>query len=230
VSVRGNVLPRPEFIKRIANADVQKGGQAGSLLVWPTANPSVAMEEGEKLKISLRIRPRTPDQPGEIKLGPEAPPFCKLRREQAGDGYWLDFDLEGVRTATYTIPLKVLSIPPKDLRVSLQLNVIPESLVVTPKEIDLGVMSAKDIAAGAVRPARLGVRKQVGTFKIASLSSNLEFLKLDQRTIVDGSNYLIAITVSSHKPIKPASYNGVIRIEIDSGRRTEVPVRVVVTD
>ena len=228
LSLAGNVKPVPDFSARIANGDVARGGTAGSFLVWPCANPIVPVEPKETLSISLRLRPGPSSPKGELHLGPDAPSFCKLRREQNGEGYWLDMSIEASdQSDSYAIPLRLVAAPPEVLNLKLSVNVLGSNLVVTPRELNLGELSLKDLGSGSLRSARVGVRKQVGAFKIKSLSSTLEFLRLEQQTIVDGSNYLIRIRIVSDTPPKPGEHKGALQIETDDGKRTQVPVKVV---
>ena len=73
---------------------------------------------------------------------------------------------------------------------------------------------------------RVGVRKIVGSFHIKTLSSTLPFLKLQQATMVDGSNYLIRITIDAARSLKPGPYEGVMLIETDEGHRVEVSIKL----
>ena len=77
---------------------------------------------------------------------------------------------------------------------------------------------------------RVGIRKIVGTFHIKAVSSTLPFLKLEQVTMVENSNYLIRITIDAAKPVKAGSYDGVLLIETDGGKRLEVPIKMTLVD
>jgi hypothetical protein len=48
--------------------------------------------------------------------------------------------------------------------------------------------------------------------------------------MVDGSNYLIRITIDAAKSLKQGAYEGVVLIETDEGHRVEVPVKVKLVD
>src|SRR6185369_12191321 len=111
----------------------------------------------------------------------------------------------------------------REIRVQLMTTVPAENLVVTPRELDFGDLTLAGIGRTV---QRIGIRKIVGSFHIKALSSTLPFLKLQQATMVDGSNYLIRITIDSTRPVKPGAYSGVVLIETDEGHRVEVPIKI----
>ena len=203
------------------------GETNGAFQIWPTARPAVLIEPGERLTISLRIRSLAPDA-GSLKLGPVAPDSWKLRRESTGE-YWLDIPIEaGGQSGVRKVPLIVeRSDGSREMRVQLMVTVPAENLVVTPRAIDFGEQTLANVS-GAIR--RLGVRKIVGSFHIKALSSTLPFLKLQQATMVDASNYLIRIAIDPTKPLKPGAYEGAVLIETDEGHRLEVPIRLKLVD
>jgi hypothetical protein len=224
VTIVANVKPAPPYVKRIINADIAHGESNGGYQVWPTARPTISLEPGERLTISLRIRPLASDA-GTMKLGPDAPDSWKLRRETSGD-YGLDIPIDasagsGSRTAMLVADLGENRT--REFRVQLTVTVPAENLVVTPKELDFGELALQSVK-GTVR--RLGVRKLVGSFNIKALTSTLPLLKLQQTTMVDGSNYMIRVTIDSTKPLKPGSYDGKVLIETDDGHRIEVPIKL----
>jgi hypothetical protein len=228
VTIVANVKPLPAYVKRITTADVAHGETNGAFQIWPTTRPAVSIEPGERLTIGLRIRALASDA-GSLKLGPGAPESWKLRREATGD-YWLDISLgagggSGSRTAALVVDLGENR--SREIRVQLMVTVPIENLVVTPRDLDFGELTLASVS-GAIQ--RVGVRKIVGSFHIKTLSSTLPFLKLQQATMVDGSNYLIRITIDATKSLKPGAYEGVMLIETDEGHRAEVPIKIKLVD
>ncbi|HSB10684.1 MAG TPA: hypothetical protein VLM38_14445 [Blastocatellia bacterium] len=227
VTVVANVKPVPAYVKRITTADIARGEENGAFQIWPTARPAITLEAGERLALSLRIRPLAASA-GSLTLGPNAPDSWKLRRE--ANEYWLDISLDGSNSAgSRTVPLLV-ELPggrSREIRVQLMMNVPAESIVATPRDLDFGEVTL-ETAKSTLK--RLGIRKIVGSFHVKSLSSTLPFLKLEQTEIVPGSNYLIRVTVDQTKPLKPGDHAGVILIETDDGHRVEVPVKLKLAD
>ncbi|HKA16777.1 MAG TPA: hypothetical protein VKN18_00540 [Blastocatellia bacterium] len=222
VSIIANVKPLPAYVKRIRTADVAHGEPVGAFHVWPTARPAITVEPGEKASIALRIRALTPDA-GTLKLSPDAPGSWKLRREANGD-YWLDIGLEGAASASRAAQLIVEGSPsPQQIRIQLMVAVPAENLTVTPKELDFGEQNLTSLGSAI---QRFGIRKQVGSFHIKNLSSTLSFLKFQQSTMVEGSNYLIRITVDATKPIKAGAFEGMVIVETDDGNKVELPVKI----
>lgn len=222
VTIVANVKPLPAYVKRIRTADVAYGEPVGAFHVWPTARPAITVEPGERVSIALRIRPLTADA-GTLKLGPDAPAAWKLRREANGD-YWLDIGLEGAASASRAAPLIVeASQSPQQIRIQLMVTVPTENLTVTPKELDFGEQNLTSLGRAI---QRFGIRKQVGAFHIKTLSSTLPFLKFQQATMVEGSNYLIRVTVDATKPIKAGAFEGMVVVETDEGHKVEVPVKI----
>ncbi len=226
VTIVANVKPLPAYVKRITTADIAHGETNSAFQIWPTARPAISIEPGERLAIGLRIRALASDA-GTLKLGPGAPDSWKLRREAAGD-YWLDIPVEaagGSRTAKLVVdPGENRS---REIPVQLMVTVPAENLVVTPRELDFGELPLTGVS-GAIK--RFGIRKIVGSFHIKTLSSTLPFLKLQQATMVDGSNYLIRVTIDPTRPLKPGAYSGVVLIETDEGHRVEVPIKLKLVD
>jgi len=220
VTIAANVKPVPAYIKRIKTADITRGESNDAFQIWPTARPAVSLEPGERLNIALRIRP-LPGGASGLKLGANAPESWKLRQEANGD-YWLDIPVDAA-TGSKNTTVTIERAGGRDFRIQLMVTVPSENLVVTPREIDFGDKSLSSIS-GTIQ--RLGVRKLVGSFHIKALSATIPFLKLQQATMVDGSNYLIRISVDSTKPLKPGAYEGVVVVETDEGHRVEVPVKI----
>jgi hypothetical protein len=226
VTIVANVKPLPAYVKRISTADIARGEPVGAFHIWPTARPAITIESGEKASIALRIRALTPDA-GTLKLSPEAPASWKLRREANGD-YWLDMGVDGAASGSRTASLMVEgNEPPQQMRIRLMVTVPTDNVVVTPKELDFGEQNLKSLGSAV---QRFGIRKQVGSFHIKNLASTLPFLKFQQTTMVDGSNYLIRITVDATKPIKTGPFEGMVIIETDEGHSVELPVKIKFVD
>lgn len=224
MTIVANVKPPPAYIKRITTADVARGQTNGAFQIWPTARPAISVEPGERLTVALRIRALAPDA-GSLKLGPGAPDSWNLRHEATGD-YWLDIPIDasggsGSRSAALVVDLGEKG--SREIRVQLMITVPVENLVVTPRDLDFGELSFESVSGAA---KRFGVRKLVGAFHIKTLSSTLPFLKLQQTTMVDGSNYLIRITIDPTKPLKLGAYDGVVTIETDEGHRVKVLIKL----
>ncbi|HKP13403.1 MAG TPA: hypothetical protein VJZ91_14885 [Blastocatellia bacterium] len=229
VTVTATIQPLPAFVKRITNADIQHGEAAGPFVVWPAAQPVVMTEKGERLPISLRIRPAAPNQ--SVKLA-AASDGVKLTREANGEGYVLDVMVESPADApTRVLPLVVNVEGGEPLKLQVTAKVQAEGLVTSSRQVDFGEVSLAGLQGGAGAMTRLGVRKQVGTFEVKAVSSSLEFLKVESQTIVPGSNYVIYIRFDPTKLPKPATYIGTLRVETTDAAqpRLELPIKVVVT-
>lgn len=163
-----------------------------------------------------------------MKLGPGAPDWWKLRREANGD-HWLEIPIDAARgSGSLAAPLVVeVGQNRSEVQVQLMVTVPVENLVVTHRELDFGEL---DLASVKTAAQRIGIRKLVGSFRIKALSSTLPFLKLESTTMIDGSNYRIRITVDPAKPLKPGAYSGVVVIEIDTGQRVELPIKLKLVD
>jgi hypothetical protein len=231
VTVTANIKPVPAFVARISNKDIAHGEKVGAFNVWPIARPVVTVERGERLTVTLRIRPAEPTS-GSLKLA-NASEAYKLRREANGDGYLLDMAIEPSNDLTQRVVPVALQIndgASGELALQLTVNVQAENLIVTPRQVDLGEFSLANLRDGAMAGTRIGVRKTVGTFHIESLTSTLDFLTLEPRTIIEGSNYVIRVIINQIKLPKAATYTGVLRIETDDPLtpRVEVPIKVIV--
>jgi hypothetical protein len=229
VTIAANVKPLPGFVKRIATSDVGHGELVEGFQVWPTARPSVAIEAGERITIPLRIRSVGAGS-ASLKLAADAPEGWKLRHEPKSADYWLDIPIDaagGSGTRNATINIDVGGGRSREMRVRLTTNVLAENLVVTPKSIDFGEVS---LAGARTSIKRVGIRKIVGAFHIKALSSTLPFLKLEQVTMVENSNYLVRIMIDPAKPVKAGSYDGVLLIETDEAKRIEVPIKLKLVD
>lgn len=227
VTLTATIKPLPAYAKRISNADVEFGERVGAFIVWPAARPMVALEQGERLPFALRIRPVEPN--AIIKLTAASDLF-KLTRETNGSGYMLEMTAEPSAGApSRVLPLVVKTESGEEVKMQVTVSLQAENLMVTPRQVDFGEVSLEKLQSGAVT-ARLGIRKQVGTFQIKSLASSLEFLQLESQTIVDGSNYLIRIRFDPAKLPKAATYIGTLRIATTDAAQPqlEVPIKLVV--
>jgi hypothetical protein len=224
VTIVANVKPLPAYVRRITTADVAHGETNHGFHIWPTARPAISIEPGERLAIALRIRSLAADA-GSLKLGPDAPVSWKLRREANGD-YWLDIPIEG--SGSRAAPLVVVQgETSQEIGVQVSVTAPSENIVVTPVALDFGEQTLADLR-GAVQ--RFGIRKIVGVFHIKLLSSTLPFIKFQQSTMIDGSNYLIKVTIDQTKPLKPGAYEGAVVIDTDEGHRVEVPIKLKLVD
>lgn len=231
VTVTANVKPVPDYVKRIATANVKTGETNGDLQIWPTARPKITLEPGERFDISLRIRPLATGA-GSLKLAAAAPRTWRLRRETDGEGYWLDIPIEPAKdTSSRTVPIIVEPAegPAREIPVQLSVNVPSENLVATPQQIDFGEVT---LLSQSNPMKRLGIRKQIGFFHIRKVASTLPFLKLELATMVEGSNYMIKITIDRTAPLKTGEYQGNVIIETDDAHavRVEVPVKIRITE
>ena len=228
--------PAPEFVRRIGNADLQRGETVGAFRLWPTARPTVNADRGERFTFALRIRPAA-EGPSELQLltKPTEQIDYTLRREAKGTGYWLDigagpFNEPGPHSAT--IELRATGDPSIAVKVQLTLNVLAENLIATPSSLDIGELPLSIFRAQSRTISRVGIRKLAGTFHITAISSTLPFIKLEQQTFVEGSNYLIRLTSDPNLLPKPGSYKGLLRIESDDSQkpRIEVQISLLVVD
>jgi hypothetical protein len=241
LTLRADIKPVPDFVKRISNSNIGHGESVESFNIWPTANPVVSAARGETVKLSLRIRP-TARGIGELQLSNDNGGRYRLRREAKKDDYWLDIESESINepgshkrsiqlqtsggnTSQLTLQLTI------NIALTLQLtiNIAAENLIATPASLDMGELELANLKTGFQRTTRLGVRKLIGTFNIKSITATLPFLKLDRQTIVEGSNYLIKVSINPESLPKPGPYSGLLRIETDDAQapRVEVPIKVV---
>lgn len=226
------VRPLPAFVKRITTADVESGEIAAGFKVWPTLRPAVTLERGEKLDMTLRFRPQT-GSTATLALGPDAQDFCKLRYDKNSNTYWLDI-AAGPAGASVKRAVPLVVTDPNGASIKLLLNlaidVYAENLIVTPRELILGEIALSSLKAGQQNVGRVGIRKLVGSFRIRELSSTLTFLKLEQQTIVEGSNYIVRTRFVLDQLPKAGSYNGNLVIETDDGNRFDVPIKLRIVD
>ena len=231
LTLRADVKPLPGSVKRITNSNIGHGEAVESFNVWPTANPVVSAARGDAVKLSLRIRP-TARGVGELQLTNDNGGRYRLRREANKEGYWLDIETEPINEAgshKRSIQLQTAGANPSQLTLQLTINIAAENLIATPASLDMGELELANLKGGLQRTARLGVRKLIGTFNIKSVTATLPFLKLERQTIVEGSNYLIKVSINPDSLPKPGPYNGLLRIETDDAQspRVEVPIKVV---
>jgi hypothetical protein len=230
MTIAANVKPLPAFASRISNADIAHGEKVGAFNVWPSARPVIAIERGERLLITLRIKPAGPDS-GSLKLAAASEPY-KLRREASGDGYLLEIGVEPSNDAAprvMPVALEINDGASGKLALQLTVNTQAENIAIAPRQIDLGEVSLANLPSALTTGGRIGIRKTVGSFHIKSLSTTLDFLKLEQRTLVEGSNYMIRISLDPSRNPKAAAYTGVIRIETDDPQtpRIETPIKLI---
>ena len=234
VTVTATVKPLPGYAKRLGGADIAHGETLGPFVVWPAVRPTITLERGERLPITLRVRPAEPGQ--RIALVAASDAF-KLTRETNGDGYLLTVVVDSPAASANDSPARILPLILKaeggnDLALQITVNVPGEVFAITPQQVDFGEVSLEKLRSGAGAVARLGIRKAVGSFEVKSLGSTLEFLQVESQTIVPGTNYLIRLRLDPAKLPKPGNYAGIVRIETNepSAPRVEVRVKVVVKD
>ena len=236
LTLAGDVQPAPDFAKRVGNSDKQRGETVGAFKLWPTARPAIDVDRGESFKFALRIRPAS-GSPSELQLStkPAGQIDYKLRRETKGSGYWLDisagpFSDSGPHSAT--IELHGGDGPMNAVKIQLTVNVLSENIVASPASLDMGELLLSSLRAEPRYIGRVGIRKLTGAFRITAISSSLQFITLEQQTIVEGSNYLIRLKSDPARPPKAGSYNGLLLIETDDSQkpRVQVPIRLTVVD
>ena len=231
LTLRADVKPLPGYVKRITNTNIGHGEKVESFNIWPTANPVVSAARGESVKLSLRIKPAARNA-GELQLMTDNGGQYRLRQGANKEEYWLDVETEPINepgSHTRNIELKITGGNEASLAIKLTINIASENLVATPASLDLGELELSGLKSGTQKTTRLGVRKLIGGFNIKSVSSTLPFFKFEQETIVEGSNYLIKVSINPNSLPKPGPYSGVLRIETDDPQtpRVEVPIKVV---
>jgi hypothetical protein len=229
-----NVLPLPDYLKRIKNANLSIGEQAGSLKVWPTAKPEINLGRNEQVKFSLRISAEF-DELNDLKLISNnfTQAKYKLRREQRN--YWLDIETEPVNepgTRNIAIELQSQGSKVENFSVNIILNILDDGLLFNPAVIDCGELPLSSLKEFPTRVGRVGVRKLAGAFHVKSVSATLAFLTPVAQTIVDGSNYLITLNTKPANLPKAGVYQGKLIVETDDAQkpRLEIPVTITVTD
>lgn len=232
LTVTATVKPLPAFVKRLAGVEIRSGYTLAGFNAWPVSQPTVTLERGEKLDITLRLRPLSAST-GTLALAPDAPAFCKLRHDVSSNTYWLDLTAgPAVASLTQAVPLVVTAADGSSSKLTLNLAIeVPaENLIVTPRELDLGESALSSLKAGQQKSGRIGIRKLVGSFHIKTLSSTLPFLKLEQETIVEGSNYLIRVRIDAENLPKAGAYIGVLVINTDDNQKLQIPVMLTLAD
>lgn len=226
------VQPLPDYVRRIINAIPDQGEKLDAFNVWPARQPAMVLERGEQFKFALRISPAEENAPKlQAAVSNSDKVKCVLRSE-ANKTYWLDVEVGPIDAAGLIEAPLTLVAGASDISLKLVINVLDKAILVTPKEIDLGAVSLKDLKKGLERTARLGIRKQAGAFQIMSLTSTISFLSLEKQSIVEGSNYLIRVGLNAKPLPKKGIYAGVIKIETDNngGQSVEVPCKVTLID
>jgi hypothetical protein len=231
VTVTATVKPLPAFVKRLADVEIRSGYTLAGFNAWPVSRPTVTLERGEKLDITLRLRPLSASS-GTLALAPDAPAFYKLRYDASSNAYWLDLTAGPAdASVTQAVPLVVTADGSSSkLNLNLAIEVPVENLIVTPRELDLGESALSILKTGQQKSGRIGIRKLVGSFYIKALSSTLPFLKLEQQTIVEGSNYLIRVRIDAETLPKAGVYTGVLVIDIDDKQKLQIPVKLTLAD
>lgn len=232
--MKADIKPLPGFVKLIETAAIARGDQIGPFKVWPSARPTLSLEPGVSTSIAIRIRLDAAES-GELKLVSDASDGASYSLRREGSDYWLNIAIKPSKEAsseTTKIILKTTSTIPQSLTIHLTTRTPEENVTVTPRSVALGDVALSSLKTGSARITRIGVRKVVGSFRVRSVSSTLEFLKLESQTIVDGSNYLIRVSIDPQKIPPAGQYAGVIRIETDDAGtpRMEVPVTLTLVN
>lgn len=198
--------------------------------MWPTTQPVVAVPVGERLSISLRLRPLAASS-RELKLVSDNPAY-RLRREEKGSGYWLDIEVGPMKEPGSHFRTIELTDGAYKVNLELRVEVPAEDIITTPRELDLGEVSLSALKSGARKTGRLGVRRTAGQFTLKAVSSSLPFLKLETQVIIEGSNYVVRIAVDHAALPKVGSYTGTVRIETGDSARAPlvVPIKLIVKD
>jgi hypothetical protein len=234
VTLRARVFPLPAFVSRLVSPAIERGDKIGAFTVWPTAHAVVTLQHGEELTLSFRIKRDLFDSG--ISGAPAATSdLVRIgSRGEIGTGLWVDvtlgpFDKPGRHSASVKIPVSGGNVT--ELAISVGFTVLEDSVIVTPRSLDLGEISMSELREGVERAARIGIRKQAAAVGLKSVSSTSPFLKLETQTIVDGANYVIRVTLSGGANLSPGSFNGQLVIETDDKDqpRIEVPVKVKIT-
>ncbi len=227
--VTAMINPVPEFIKRIENAEIDHGNQLGNWVVWPTASPAVTVELGERLNLMVRLRPLIAGSE-KLELQPMASDAVKglFASEPKGNGYWLKVEIQPAdKPGQIRVPLVIKpSANHEEILINLSVNVIAENVVATPKRIEIDEVGLTKLAGTLRRVGRVGVRKIVGNFQIKSVSTTLTFLRAEVQTVIEGSGYLVTVTLDESRLPQTGNHQGVLRIATDD-RRTpmiEIPI------
>ena len=233
LKVNGVVKAVPDYIKRIANANITNGEQVGSYRVYPTARPDVTLERGEHFKLTIKIKAQGMED-GDLKIAAPIPDaVVTLKKGDTGDQYILEIEpqpLSAGGTRTIKIPLQSTGAKHETLEVVVTLHAPDNSIVFTPDVVNCGEVSLSSLKNEALRVGRVGIRKLVGKFKITAISSSLPFLHAEVQALVDGSNYVVRLNTLTNNLPKAGAYEGVIRVETDDPGYTklEIPVKIVV--
>jgi hypothetical protein len=227
--VTGNIRPVPDYVKRIINASIEHGEQVADFKVWPTSQPALMIERGERVALSLRIAPQKNTAPKlMVVMNKSDKVKCELKAQDTL--YWLDVDIGPIDSAGYfDLPLTLISSDgSSDVPIKLAINVVNNDIIPSLASLDLGQESIRALKKGAVKTGRFGVRIQLGAFQIRAISSDLPFLAFEKQTLVEGSNYLVRVSVNAKAKLKQGIYGGVIRVETDNTRNAviELPVRL----
>ncbi len=234
LKLTGTVKAVPDFIKRIANANITNGEQVGSYRVYPTAKPDVTIERNEPYQLTVKIK-ATGVEDGELKIAaPVEGATVNLKKNAATEQYTLDIVPNPVGAGgTRTIKIRLQSTGAKGetFDVVVTLHTPDNSLIYTPENVNGGEVALASFKNAALRVGRVSLRKTVGKFKILSVTSSLPFLQPEVQTLVDGSNYMVRLNTLPTAAPKAGAYEGMIRVETDEPGYTkiEIPVKIVVT-
>lgn len=234
VKVTGTVKAVPDYLKRVANANITNGEIVGSYRVYPTAKPDITIGRDEHLKLTIKIK-ATGTEDSDLKIAkPIDNAVVNLTKNAASEQYILEVEpqpLGAGGTRTINIPLQSTGGKRETLDVVITLHTPNNSIVFTPEVVNCGEVSLASLQSSPLRVGRVGVRKLVGNFKITGVTSSLTFLQPELQTMVEGSNYLIRINTTTTNLPKAGAYEGVIRVETDDPAyaKLEIPVKIVLT-
>jgi hypothetical protein len=246
LTLKANVKPLPEFVSRMDRPELATGQQEGGFRFWPAAHPRFNVEVGETLEFSLRatmqnpyavVGPQTPAvandatasraqalPPGSVKV--------KVRPAGRDDGYWLDVKVgpinkSGLFESPLAIPVEAGDLA-RDVAGSLDvtLMVVDSSVVITPREIDLGELSISSLTG---QVGVMNVRKLFGTFKVLDISSCAMFLKFDVQPLIKEKNYSVRIRAEGGRDATLGRIECPVLIRTDDPRHPsiEAPLKAV---
>lgn len=255
--MRVSVSALPAWAQRIGNADLVNGERVDTFKVWPTAHPQVTLERGKPFSFSLKVwtgegdsknlvlkvasgsstarpsgAPGPQQRDAEIVSFPPEKIFFKIRREGTV-AYWLDINIDPLdQPGNYKTKIDMPQDSPlAGLGIELSGTVPGKNLAAFPDSLEITALSIKDIQAGQTSIARVGVRKQSGTFNIKSISSTIPFLSADAQAIFANQNYLLNVKIKAVAALKPGVYDGRIIVETNdvATPKLEIPVKITLT-
>jgi hypothetical protein len=227
-TVTGNVKPPPAFVKRIGTVNLRHGVTIGNLNFWPTATPLVSVDQGEHFRFSLRVK-SVEKKDAKIKIGTaEFENVTWKLRQESDVTTWIDFDVGPIsQPGSISKSINVETDSPGKATIALTVVVIAENLIATPRSIDLPDLSLADLQGRDRVIGRFGLRKLIGEFQIKAITCTLTFIRVEHQSLVDGSNYVIRLTLEAARA-KPGSYSGSVRVETDDPVKSlvEIPIKV----